>query len=129
MSQATSIPTWQKTVAVVAVLFGALTLFKSGAILFDMGGARQAAGNYVPFVVQFNFIAGLFYILAGAGIWLGRGWGRGLSILIAAATVLAATAFAVHLSQGGAFEMRTGAALALRAGFWALVAIFLRRAG
>ncbi|MCF6234410.1 MAG: hypothetical protein L3J36_15105 [Rhodobacteraceae bacterium] len=122
-----TLPRWQKVIGVVAVLFGLLTLFKSGGILFDMGGAKVAAGAYVPFVVQFNFVAGFFYILAGVGIWLGRRWACPLSGLIAASTLLVAAAFAFHVSQGGGFEVKTAGALAVRAGFWAVVAIVLRR--
>ncbi len=121
-------PSWQRVLGVIAVLFGALTLFKAGAILFDKPGAREAAGAYVPFVVQFNFGAGFLYILAGAGIWLGRRWAGTLAVLIAVATLLVAAAFAFHIIQGGAYEMRTVGALALRAGFWVVVALLLRRA-
>jgi uncharacterized membrane protein len=122
-----TIPPWQKAVGVVAVLFGFLTLFKSGGILFDLEGAKRAAGAYVPFVVQFNFVAGFFYILGGAGIWLGRRGACLLSGLIALATLLAAAAFAFHISQGGSYEVKTVMALVVRAGFWAVVAITLHR--
>ena len=122
-----TMPIWQKAVAVFAVLFGLLTLFKSGGILFDMEGAKEAAGVYVPFVVQFNFVAGFFYILAGVGIWFGLRWACPLSGLIVLATLLAAAAFAFHISQGGGYEVKTAAALAVRAGFWAVVAVTLRR--
>lgn len=127
MHRAIKIPVWQKAVGVAAFLFGALTLFKSGGILFDLGDARTAAGAYVSFVVLFNFAAGFFYLLAGGGIWLGRRWAGGLSALIAGATLVIAAAFALHVAQGGAYEMKTPAALAFRVGFWAVVALSLRR--
>ncbi len=32
--------------------------------------ARVAAGNFVPFVVWFNFLAGFVYVAAGVELWL-----------------------------------------------------------
>lgn len=120
-------PVWQRAIAVSAVAFGVLTLFKAGGILFGIEGAKQAAGAYVPFVVQFNFVAGFFYILAGAGIWLGRRWACPLAGVIMLGTLVTAAAFAFHLSQGGEYETKTVGALAFRAGFWAVITILLRR--
>jgi len=53
-----------------AVVFGFLTIKSGGAVLFVDGSSRQAAGNFVPFVVWFNFVAGFVYLIAGGGIWV-----------------------------------------------------------
>ena len=45
----------------------------------------------------------------------------GLATALALGTALVAAAFGVHVLGGGAFEMRTVGALALRLGFWAVV--------
>ena len=50
-------------ISAVAVVFGLLTIKSGGSVLFIDGVDRQAAGNYVPFVLWFNFIAGFFYAL------------------------------------------------------------------
>ena len=42
--------------------------------------------------------------------------------LIAAATALTFAALGVHIAQGGAFELRTVAAMALRTTVWAVLA-------
>ena len=118
---------WPKAIAVAALIFGLVTLFSAGSILFGPENARTLAGAYVPFVVWFNFAAGIFYVVAAAGIWLERGWALALSVLISLATGLTALAFARHVLFGGAFEMRTVAALVFRAGFWSAISFALYR--
>ncbi len=117
----------QKTLAVLALIFGAITLFKSGSVLFGPQSAREAVGLYVPFVVKFNFVAGFFYGLAGVGMWLGRAWACKLSAVITLATLVIAAAFAWHVFRGGEYEMQTVGALAVRAGFWLAVTLTLHK--
>jgi len=109
-------------VAIVAVSFGLLTLKSGGAVLFVDGPARAAAGNYVPFVLWFNFLAGFAYILAGVGLFLWRNWAIKLSMLIALATVLVFAAFGLHILFGGAYESRTVGAMSLRTAVWLVIA-------
>lgn len=79
-------------------------------------------GAYVPFVLWFNFGAGFAYVVAGLGMGLRQRWAAPLAALIAAATALTFAALGVHIAQGGAFEMRTVAAMALRTTVWAVLA-------
>ena len=106
--------------AAVAVLFGAATVASGASVLFGSGAA--AAGNYVPFVVWFNFLAGFAYVAAGVGLWLGRRWAAGLAIALAALNALAFAALALHIAGGGAFEARTVAAMTLRTAVWVAIA-------
>lgn len=129
MTHQNQISIWKKAVAIFAILFGMISLFKAGSILFGPQSAGDAVGNFVPFVVWFNFVAGGFYILAGIGIYLGRSWARWVAGLIALGTIIIAVAFVVHLVAGGAFEMQTVGALAIRAGFWSVVTLSLWRGG
>ncbi len=116
-----------RLVAGVAMIFGLMTVFSGGSVLFGPDVARSAAGAYVPFVVWFNFLAGFAYVIAGMGIWTGAPWARTLSGLIAGATVLVALAFGAYVALGGAYEMRTVFALIFRAGVWALIAFLIGR--
>ncbi len=111
-----------RTLAVVAIAFGLLTLKEGGAVLFVDGQARAAAGDYVPFVLWFNFLAGFAYVLAGFGLWPGRRWALWLALVIAAATALTFAVFGVHVYGGGAFEQRTVMAMSLRTVVWAAIA-------
>ena len=63
-----SIGIW--VVTVIAVVFGLLTIKSGGSVLFIDGIDREDAGNYVPFVLWFNFLTGFVYLFAGAGLFM-----------------------------------------------------------
>ena len=48
----------------IAIVFGIMTIKSGGAVLFTDGEARLAAGDYVSFVLWFNFLAGFLYVVA-----------------------------------------------------------------
>ncbi len=121
-------PKWVRPVAALAMVFGIMTVFSGGNVLFGPDEAQQAAGSYVPFVVWFNFLAGFVYVIAGLGIWLRQNWALGLAVFIATATCLVALAFGFLVLRGDAFEMRTIGALALRIGVWVTISMALARA-
>ena len=50
-------PGWVKAASIVAIVFGLMTIISGGSVLF-IESARRAAGDYVPFVLWFNFLAG-----------------------------------------------------------------------
>ena len=112
---------WLRGASVLAVLFGLMTLKEGGAVLFGGEAARTAAGAYVPFVLWFNFLAGFAYVVAGVALWWRQDWAAGLALGIALATALVFAAFGVYVMNGGAFEVRTMAAMALRTTVWLVV--------
>lgn len=113
--------------AVVAVLFGLLTVFAGGRALFGGAETRAAVGDAVPFVLWFNFLAGFAYVVAGVGLFQRRPWAVRLSIAILVATIMVMFAFGVHLLLGGAYEMRTVGAMSLRTVIWgAIVGVAMR---
>lgn len=116
-----------KALAVFGLIFGIVTLFSGGNVLFGPKSAQAAAGNYFPFVVWFNFLAGFVYIITAACILRRNIMALPLSMLIATCTAITAIAFAQFVSQGVNFEMRTVGALAIRTGFWSVVAYVLYR--
>jgi hypothetical protein len=111
------------TLAVTALVFGALTVFSGGQALFGGEVARTSVGDAVGFVLWFNFLAGFVYIVAGAALL--RRWRSGLwlAALLALSTAIVASAFGAHVAGGGVYEMRTVGALALRLVFWLLVCV------
>jgi len=113
---------WLRGASVLAVVFGLMTLKEGGTVLFGGAAARAAAGAYVPFVLWFNFLAGFAYVAAGVALWRRQAWGAGLALGIALATGLVFAAFGVHVLTGGAYEMRTAAAMALRTTVWLVIA-------
>ncbi|MCO5100361.1 MAG: hypothetical protein M9885_05630 [Burkholderiaceae bacterium] len=118
---------WLLLAAAVAIVFGLATIRAGGQVLFGVPDAVADAGNYVPFVLWFNFVAGFFYVLAGIGFWLRRRWGFLLAAAIAAATVAVFAAFGIHVALGGAWEPRTLVAMTLRSVVWIALALLAAR--
>lgn len=118
---------WMRVISLIAIGFGLLTIKEGGAVLFFDGTARDAAGNYVPFVLWFNFLAGFAYVIAGVGLWLRRRWALVLASTIAAATALTFMAFGVFVYSGGAWEQRTLIAMSVRTLVWAGIAFAVWR--
>jgi len=118
---------WIRLAALVAVVFGLVTIRSGGTVLFGDEAARAAAGDYVPFVLVFNFGAGFVYVLAGIGLWLQRSWGVWLADALAVATLLVFAAFGVYIVTGGAFEPRTVGAMTVRSAVWVVLAVLGHR--
>lgn len=108
---------------VIAIVFGALTLFSGGITLvgaLDMGAV-------VPFVLWFNTAAGIAYVVTGIGLWQVRRWAFSVSLAIFVATLLVFAGFGLHVARGGAYEMRTVFALALRCAVWGAIVLAARQ--
>lgn len=118
-----------RVAAAVAVLFGVATVLSGGRVLFGSEAARAGAGAYVPFVLWFNFGAGFFYVVTGAGLWLGKSWGARLAVAVAALTAVTYAAFGAHIALGGAFEVRTVIAMSVRTALWAGIAALACKLG
>lgn len=113
--------------SLVALVFGAMTVFAGGTALFGGPGAQEAVGNAVPFVLWFNFLAGFAYLLAGWALWTQQPWAPRLAGAICLATLGVLAAFLVHIFGGAPYEPRTLGALILRAGVWAGIFAVSRR--
>lgn len=114
--------------ALVASIFGVVTSFVGGKTLLGGTEERAAAGNIVPFVLWFNFVAGFAYVTAGVGLFLCKPWAAQLSAAIAAATMAVFIAFGIHIFLGGAFESRTVGAMIIRSAVWIVIAVLACRA-
>src|SRR3989304_5205265 len=69
--------------AIAAIVFGGVTVLTGGRALFGRWEWRGDFGNAVPFVLWFNFLAGMVYIRAGAGLLLCRRWAVYTSLFVA----------------------------------------------
>jgi hypothetical protein len=121
-------PRWATIVALVAIIFGIVTIVVGGKTLFGGADERAAAGNIVPFVLWFNFVAGFAYVIAGVGLFWWKRWAAQLSAAIAVATMAVFIAFGVHIFLGGAFEARTVGAMIIRSAVWIVIAASACRA-
>ncbi|MCK5386814.1 MAG: hypothetical protein KAJ39_06495 [Gammaproteobacteria bacterium] len=108
---------------VIAITFGIITIKSGGAVLFTDGEARIAAGDYVGFIVWFNFLAGFLYVAAGIGLWIKQQWAAKLAILIAALTLVFFAALGIHILLDGSYEIRTIVAMTLRSLIWITIAV------
>jgi len=111
-------PNLLRVLAVIALIFGIASIFSGGQILFGADVARAVAGDYIPFVVWSNFIAGFAYIVAAIGLLRRSRWGAHLALAIAVATLIVFAALGIAIFSGEAFEIRTIGAMILRAGLW-----------
>lgn len=107
-----------------AVAFGVVTLVVGGSVLLDIGSARADHGEYVPFVLWFNVLAGFAYVAAGIGLALRRRWAGLVAVVIAAGTAITTLALGGHILSGGAFERETVMAMGVRFVFWTGISIF-----
>jgi hypothetical protein len=107
----------------IGTLFGILTVREGGAVLFIDGAARVAAGNFVPFVLWFNFLAGFAYVVAGIGLIFQQAWAVRTALVIAFATLVVFAAFGLHVAGGGAYETRTLLAMTIRSTVWCVIAL------
>jgi hypothetical protein len=116
-------PRWAAVLAVVAIIFGIVTIIVGAKTLFGGAEERTAAGNIVPFVLWFNFVAGFAYVIAGIGLFLWKRWAAYLSAAIAISTTAVFIALGIHIALGGAFEMRTVGAMIVRSAVWIAIAV------
>jgi len=109
-------------IATVAVLSGALTIKSGGDVLFWSEDARIAAGNYIPFVLWFNFVSGFFYIVVGIALYMRQPWVIYLAgaILLGIITVFSALGLSIYIADI-AYETRTIAAMFLRFAVWTVI--------
>ncbi|MGI9352741.1 MAG: hypothetical protein ACR2O3_14345, partial [Rhizobiaceae bacterium] len=114
-------------VAILVGLFGLISVISGTSILFFEGPVRNVAGDYVPFVLWFNFLAGFAYMAGAVGLSLWRPWIKPLSIVIAGLTILVFCAFGISVVFGGAYEIRTFVAMAIRSLIWILIFIGVRK--
>ena len=116
-----------RAISLAAIGFGLLTIKEGGMTLSGDAAALKAAGNYVPFVLWFNFAAGFAYVIAGAGLWMRQRWAVWLAVAIAAATALVFAAFGAHVITGGLYEKRTVVAMSMRTLVWVTIAAIVWR--
>ena len=122
-------PRWAKAAGLAAAGFGLATVLTGAGALFGGDTSRALAGNVVPLVLWFNFIAGFAYIVAGLGIVYWRSWACPLATAIAVASLLVLVLFIWRVAAGDPYEMRTAWAMPFRAAFWVAYAVLLNYAG
>lgn len=116
-----------RVAAIVAIIFGALTIISGGAALFGGSTTEALVGDAVPFVLWFNFGAGFAYIATGVGLFLKQPWAAHFSTAIVLATVFVFALLGVTIWSDAPFEMRTVLAMIFRILVWIGIAFVAHR--
>ncbi len=109
--------------AFVIGVFGLLTLYLSGSVIFDLFEMREKQGNYVLFVIWINFICSFIYIASAYGFIKSKPWTT--KILASALLMLIITfiAFIIYVNNGGIHKQITFSALIFRSTMTLLVTL------
>lgn len=127
MAQARNSPFSFKLLSLFIILFSFATVFSGGKALFSEAG-RTAAGEIVPYVLWYNFIAGFFYFVAGVAILKQHSCAKKVSSVLALTSSVVLIFLGVHILSGKAYETRTLVAMMFRSVFWVVVALTLFKA-
>jgi hypothetical protein len=100
------------------LIFGLMTLKEGGAVLFIEGSERQAAGQFVDWVLWFNFVTGFALLALGFGLFKKKSWVRPLAKTVMLLSLLVLTVFLIFIALGGAYELRTLIAMPFRVMIW-----------
>lgn len=103
-----------KAAAIVLAVFGLITLFLSGSVIFDLFGIRAKEGNYVLFVVWANFLSSILYLFAAYEFIKTRKRTTYLLGFSALLLILASIGLIIHINSGGIYETRTIGAMIFR---------------
>lgn len=100
--------------AIILMLFGLLTIFMGGSVIFDLFDIRAKEGNYVLFVVWANFICGFLYVIAASGFYKAKVWT--IKPLTIALIILLFTFMGlyIYIKNGEPFENKTLYAMTFR---------------
>ena len=120
-------PTYLNIISVIALLFGLLTIKSGGEVLFLDGVGRANAGNYVSFVLWFNFTSGFLYIFAAISIFQNKKRAYKYSLFIVASTATVFFFLGIHILNDGLYEARTVGAMSMRTVLWLVVTVVLKK--
>jgi len=110
-------------VTIVGCVFGLASIKSGGSVLFIDGSFRENVGNYIPFIVWFNFLFGFIYVVAGVGLWWQKPWAVWVSLFITITTLIVFSILMNYIVSGELYEPRTVYAMIFRLFVWVLITI------
>jgi hypothetical protein len=117
MNQSRATRFLQLVLALVAILFGLLTLVAGSRVLL---GGDPGYVVYLPLLV-YNTVMGLFYVGAGWLIWRSVHRGKQAAAMICLLNLLVLALVAWLRSQGQGVALESVQAMMLRTGVWLLL--------
>lgn len=103
-----------KFAALVSLLFGLITIFAGGAVIFDLFGMREKQGNYVLFIVWTNFICGFLYLISAYGFYHLKKWTSGILFFAFIILIAAFIGLIIWITLGNIYETKTIVAMLFR---------------
>jgi len=100
--------------ALVLFIFGLVTFYLSGSILFDLFGVRETQGDYVNIVVFGNLLSSILYFYAVVGFLMRRESTMMVLVLALLILLISGGGLFYHIVNGGLYEQKTLGALTLR---------------
>lgn len=110
-----------KIIPLIIFIFGLMTIKEGGFVLFDINNAQSSHGNYVPFVVKFNFFSGFIYIFIAFGLYKEKKWVKQLSLIMLFSILVVFLLFLIHIEGGGLYEKKTLFAMIFRTFTWTFI--------
>ena len=111
-----------KLSAAIVAIFGLLSLFMTGSIIFDLFNIRVAEGNYIPFIVYTNFICSFIYLFAAYGFLVQNRLTTGSLFIAGALLIIAYIGLVFYINYGGSYETKTVKAMLFRIAVTTLLA-------
>lgn len=105
---------FKNSAGLILALFGLITLFLSGSVIFDLFGVRAKEGNYVLFVVWANFLSSILYLFAAYGFIKTKIWTTHLLGCSTLLLIMALIGLIIHINSGGIYETKTIGAMIFR---------------
>ena len=113
-----------KIVAFFLFLFGLLTFYLSGSIIFDLFDVRAQQGDFVLFVVWVNFISSLIYLISSYGVVLFKRWVFYAMLFVILLLIGTFIGFNIFVNAGGIHEEKTMGAIIFRTMVTSSFAVF-----
>ena len=115
-----------KLMSYFAMFFGIVTIFSGWQNLFNEDVIKHQ-GKIIPLVLWYNFIAGIFYIIAAFGVIKQKRMALRLTSFISSLNLVVFLYLIVHISNNGSFETKTLVAMSFRTTFWFVFFVLLSR--
>lgn len=106
---------------VLLSVIGAISIFMTTSVIFDLFGIRDKEGNYVLFIVYTNLICGILYLIAAYTAWAKPQISFRTLVVSLSLLIISFIIFLLYINNGGIHEEKTVNAMIFRIVFTGLM--------
>ncbi len=106
---------------VLLSVIGAISIFMTTSVIFDLFGIRDKEGNYVLFIVYTNLICGFLYLIAAYTAWVKPQISFRALVVSLSLLIISFIIFLLYINNGGIHEEKTVNAMIFRIVFTGLM--------